>query len=189
MKRTNPSNLDKNEDSIVAFLSSKQPQANPQNKRLKSGPLINQFIREVTEEITQQDLDNNQRTGSSVAEDLMAVIRLVLDNRELIHYIQNGQCTSVSDLASLTGRDLPNISRTLSRLTAYGLVGFEENDKDARSKKPVWLLKTLNHVDHMDWVQAYCLSMVLLNGNIGKEGDSRFSKLEKSIRKILLNPA
>jgi hypothetical protein len=56
---------------------------------------------------------------------------------EMIRLIKSSSASTVSQLALKLGRELPNVSRTLSRMAAYGLVGFEGGAEDARSKRPI----------------------------------------------------
>ena len=120
------------------------------------------FVREAMEEIAEQDRANARKAAPSVADDLMAVMRLVSDNHDMIQLIQSRRFGSVSELAAELKRELPNVSRTLSRMAAYVLIGYEGDRGDARAKKPVWLLSALPSHEHLDWIQAYCLAMAFL---------------------------
>ena len=44
------------------------------------------------------------------------------DNRALLRVIRDGQPNSLAELAELTGRKVPNLSRTLKTMASYGLV-------------------------------------------------------------------
>ena len=44
------------------------------------------------------------------------------DNRALLRVIRNEQPNSLAELAELTGRKVPNLSRTLKTMASYGLV-------------------------------------------------------------------
>jgi predicted transcriptional regulator len=151
----------KNESPVLAFLSGRGPNPLPERKKGIGGRREQKFLDEALWEVAEQDKANEHRSEPSVAEDLMAVIRLVSDNREMIRLIISQSASTVSDLALKLGRELPNVSRTLSKMAAYGLVGFEGVAEDARSKRPVWMLPDEASVEGMDWVQAYCLSMAL----------------------------
>jgi hypothetical protein len=101
---------------------------------------------------------------------------------EMIQLMQSPRIGSVSDLAVALGRELSNVSRTLSRMAAYGLVGFEENAGDARAKKPVWKLSVLPDHEGLDWIQAYCLAMALQKRTgIGMDS-MHFSTMESAVR-------
>lgn len=171
-----------NQRSAVEFLSGRGANPIPANKRRKAGPLETEFVREAMQEIAEQDRENERKSGPGVADDLMAVMRLVSDNHEMIQLIQSRKIGSVSDLAVALGRELPNVSRTLSRMAAYGLLGFEENKGDARAKKPVWKLSVLPDREGLDWIQAYCLAMALQK-RTGIDMDSvHFSTMESAVR-------
>src|SRR5450830_1805621 len=134
MSNKNMNNTDNRQSPVLDFLSGRGPNPIPESRRQKAGPLEKQFIREAMQEIAEQDSENERKTAPSVADDLIAVMRLVSDNHEMIQLIQGRKCGSVSDLANTLGRELPNVSRTLSRMAAYGLIGFEENGDDGRTK-------------------------------------------------------
>lgn len=152
---------DNRESPVLVFLSGRGPNPTSENKRSEAGPFEKKFLDEAMQEIAEQDRANERKATPSVADMLMAVMRLVSDNHEMIQLIQSRRLSTVSDLAMAMGRELPNVSRTLSRMAAYGLIGFEESGMDARSKKPVWLLPELPGHEDLDWVQAYCLTMAL----------------------------
>ncbi|MES2077385.1 MAG: hypothetical protein V4462_17355 [Pseudomonadota bacterium] len=178
-----------NQRSALKFLSGRGANPIPANKRKEAGPLETEFVRNAIQEIAEQDRENERKAGPGVADDLMTVMRLVSDNREMIQLIQSRRIGSVSDLAVALGRELPNVSRTLSRMAAYGLVGFEENVGDARAKKPVWKLSVLPDHEGLDWIQAYCLAMALQE-RTGISVDSiRFSTMESAVRDAVASTA
>jgi predicted transcriptional regulator len=171
-----------NRRAAIAFLSGRGSNPIPANKRRKAGPLETEFVGEAMREIAEQDREIERKSGPGVTDDLMTVMRLVSDNHEMIQLIQSRRIVSVSDLAVALGRELPNVSRTLSRMAAYGLVGFEENAGDARAKKPVWKLSVLPDHEGLDWIQAYCLAMALQK-RTGIGMDSvHFSTMESAVR-------
>ena len=176
------------EGSVLAFLSGRGPNPIPENKRGNAGPLAKKFIDEAMQDIAEQDRANEQKPAPSVADILMAVMRLVSDNHEMIQLIQSRRMSTVSDLAVALGRELSNVSRTLSRMAAYGLVGFEEDGTDARSKKPVWLLPALPGHEDLDWVQAYCLTMALTKKAAGLR-PADLSAMETVIRGVVQSAA
>ena len=147
--------------SVVSYLSGDGANPMPQGARGRAGPLEKKFVAGAMREISLQDRANERKVAPSVADTLMAVIRLVSDNREMIQLIQGGKVSTMSEVAAAMGRELSNVSRTLSRMAAYGLIRFDDGGVDARSKKPVWLMDKLPGGEGLDWVQAYCLSMAL----------------------------
>jgi len=54
------------------------------------------------------------------------VVRLLTpENRQLLSTIRNRKPRSVTELAQMTGRAQPNLTRTLAKLEAIGLITFE----------------------------------------------------------------
>lgn len=86
------------------FLSGRGANPIPENRRRKAGPLEAKFVREAMREIVGQDRENERKAAPGVADDLMAVMRLVSDNHEMIQLIQSRRIGSVSDLAVALGR-------------------------------------------------------------------------------------
>lgn len=68
----------------------------------------------------------------------MATMAAVLseDNRAMLRLIHERKPKSLTELAELTGRQVPNLSRTLRMMEGYGLVSIEKN---ARETQPVAL--------------------------------------------------
>jgi len=68
----------------------------------------------------------------------MATMAAVLseDNRALLRTVHDRKPKSLTELAELTGRQLPNLSRTLRMMEGYGLVTIE---KIARETQPIAL--------------------------------------------------
>ena len=177
------------QSSALEFLSGNGPNPIPEKKRSKGGPLEKKFVNEAMQEISMQDRENDLKEVPTVAEDLIAVIRLISDNHELIQLIQSGTIATMSDLAAALGRELSNVSRTLSRMAAYGLIESENVGGDARAKKPVWQLSTLSSREDLDWIQAYCLVMALQNNSAAGLGATNFSKIERAVRDLISSTA
>ena len=157
-----------NRDGAVrAYLAGRGPKPIPGDKRGGAEPLTKNFMDETMLEIAEQDKANESKAAPTVADDLMAVMRLVSDNHAMIQLIQGRGVSTVSDLAVAMGRELSNVSRTLSRMAAYGLIGFEAGSTDARLKRPIWLLPELPGHQDLDWVQVYCLAMAVKNRKAG----------------------
>lgn len=68
----------------------------------------------------------------------MATMAAVLseDNRALLRIVHDRNPKSLTKLAELTGRQVPNLSRTLRMMEGYGLVTIEKN---ARETQPIAL--------------------------------------------------
>lgn len=68
----------------------------------------------------------------------MATMAAVLseDNQSLLRLIRDKHPKSLTALAELTGRQVPNLSRTLRMMEGYGLVTLKKN---AREIAPVAL--------------------------------------------------
>jgi len=152
---------------VQAYLAGRGPKPIPDVKRNGAAPLTKKFMDEAMLEIAEQDKANESKAAPTVADDLMAVMRLVSDNHAMIQLIQSRGVSTVSDLAVAMGRELSNVSRTLSRMAAYGLIGFEAGSTDAHLKRPIWLLPELPGHQDLDWVQVYCLAMAVKNRKAG----------------------
>jgi predicted transcriptional regulator len=54
------------------------------------------------------------------------------DNRRLLRLINEKQPKSLTELAELSGRKVPNLSRTLRLMADYGLVSLQRNVRDVQ---------------------------------------------------------
>lgn len=54
------------------------------------------------------------------------------DNRRLLRLIHDRQPKSLTELAELSGRKVPNLSRTLRLMADYGLVSLQRNVRDVQ---------------------------------------------------------
>lgn len=54
------------------------------------------------------------------------------DNRHLLRLIDDRQPKSLTELAALSGRQVPNLSRTLRLMANYGLVSLQRNVRDVQ---------------------------------------------------------
>jgi predicted transcriptional regulator len=52
--------------------------------------------------------------------------------RALLRTIRGRQPRSLTELAALTGRKVPKLSRTLRMMAGYGLVGLQKNTRDVQ---------------------------------------------------------
>lgn len=68
----------------------------------------------------------------------MATMAAVLseDNRALLHIIRDAKPKTLTELAALSGRQVPNLSRTLRMMEGYGLVELKKN---VREVEPITL--------------------------------------------------
>ena len=64
----------------------------------------------------------------------MASLAAVLseDNRALLRVIRKAKPRSLTELAELTGRKLPNLSRTVKTMASYGLVDLMRDKGEVR---------------------------------------------------------
>jgi predicted transcriptional regulator len=70
-----------------------------------------------------------------------ALMRLLTpENRRLLTVIRDRQPQSIAELAAITGRAAPNLTRTLAKLEA---VGFARMRRVARRKVPTVAVRTL----------------------------------------------
>nr|WP_294864218.1 helix-turn-helix domain-containing protein [uncultured Pseudogulbenkiania sp.] len=62
----------------------------------------------------------------------MATMAAVLseDNQSLLRLIRDKRPKSLTELAELTGRQVPNLSRTLRMMEGYGLVELKKNVRE-----------------------------------------------------------
>ncbi len=62
----------------------------------------------------------------------MATMAAVLseDNQALLRLIRDQRPKSLTELAELTGRQVPNLSRTLRMMESYGLVKLKRNVRE-----------------------------------------------------------
>jgi len=164
----------------MAFLSGKGPNPVPKGKRSGPGPLGSGFLDEVDADVERQDRENNERQEGNWSDDLLAILRLRSDNKEMISLIQSASCESVSDLAKQLGRELSNVSRTLSKMAAYGMVGYER-EGESRAKRPVWLLPIAEAGSDMDWVEAFCVLRAMRVGLGASPDPQRFKKMEAAV--------
>ena len=91
--------------------------------------------------IRRSDVPKPAATGSDVPTvwfPSMPTLAAVLseDNRALLRLIHDQRPPSLTALAELTGRQVPNLSRTLRMMESYGLVALK---KSAREIAPVAL--------------------------------------------------
>ena len=62
----------------------------------------------------------------------MATMAAVLseDNQSLLRLIRDKRPKSLTELSGLTGRQVPNLSRTLRMMEGYGLVELKKNVRE-----------------------------------------------------------
>lgn len=62
----------------------------------------------------------------------MASLAAVLseDNRALLRVIHSAKPKSLTELAALTERKVPNLSRTVKTMASYGLLELQRNNRD-----------------------------------------------------------
>ena len=77
--------------------------------------------------------DTAKALGAKRAEALVKL--LSEENRTMLHLIDSRHPGSVRELAALVGRKESNLSRTLKKLEAVGIVGFEEGAGRARAPR------------------------------------------------------
>ena len=79
--------------------------------------------------------------GEQSFESVGALMRLLTpENRELLALIRDRSPKSIAELATLSGRAAPNLTRTLAKLEAVGFVRMEE---DARRRVPTAIVHKL----------------------------------------------
>jgi predicted transcriptional regulator len=82
----------------------------------------------------QPDTRSTEKNAPTVWFASMASLAAVLseDNRALLHVIQEAKPRSLTELAALTGRKLPNLSRTVKTMASYGLMDLVRDNGEVR---------------------------------------------------------
>lgn len=79
--------------------------------------------------------------GGVSFESVEALMRLLTpENRQLLAIIRDRKPRSIAELAALSGRAAPNLTRTLTKLRAAGFVRMED---DRRRKVPTAIIQML----------------------------------------------
>jgi len=79
--------------------------------------------------------------GGATFDSVEALLRLLTpQNRELLAIIRDKKPQSIAELAELTGRAQPNLTRTLGKLVAIGFVRLKNVD---RRKVPTTTIRSL----------------------------------------------
>jgi predicted transcriptional regulator len=184
VRKKNNKNLSEKHSVVLEFLSGKAP--SPINSEMQGlpGPLEKEFLDDVEAHISNQDRENESLPKLTALEELMAVLRLVVDNREMLILIEKGSCSSVSKLARELGRELSNVSRTLSKMVAYGLVDFVKGEGQV-SKKPVLLVNLPTGTQTDDWAEAYCIARAVRGGGLMLIEPEKFTIAEEAVRSAL----
>jgi len=184
VRKKNNKNLSEKHSVVLEFLSGKAP--SPINSEMQGlpGPLEKEFLDDVEAHISNQDRENESLPKLTALEELMAVLRLVVDNREMLILIEKGSCSSVSELARELGRELSNVSRTLSKMVAYGLVDFVKGEGQV-SKKPVLLVNLPTGTRTDDWAEAYCIARAVRGGGLMLIEPEKFTIAEEAVRSAL----
>ncbi len=183
-KKKEQKKLTENHSAVLNFLSGKGPNPVPLKKRGHPGPLEKDFMDDVEAHVLEQDNGNEARPKPTALEELMVVLRLVIDNREMLLMIEQGKYSSVSELAQAIGRELSNVSRTLSKLAAYGLVDFIKSEGQI-AKKPILLVALPKGSGTDDWAEVYCIARALRGGRLISLESGKFSDAEGAVRLVL----
>lgn len=94
--------------------------------------------------------------GGTTVDSVEALLRLLTpQNRELLAIIRDKKPQSIAELAELTGRAQPNLTRTLGKLVAIGFVRLKNVD---RRKVPTTTIQSLrinidpfSQNDRLEW--------------------------------------
>ena len=159
---------------VLDFLSGAGANPLPAGKRVKPGREEVAFVKEVDADVVAQDRENSEdkeRPEPTAFEELIMVLRLMNDNQEMLALIEKGECSTVSDLAKRMNRELSNVSRTISKLGAYGIVGLIR--EGGAAKRPVLLMNLPKGSTGNDWAEAYCVARAVRHGGLmGLEANS-----------------
>lgn len=106
-----------------------------------------QRLRDLADEMlrgARGEIDAPNDAGEPSFESAEALMRLLTpENRQLLGIIRDRRPQSVSELARMSGRAEPNVSRTLAKLAAVGLVDMRSV---ANKRMPVAKVATLRLV-------------------------------------------
>lgn len=105
--------------------------------KIQSHDALRREMKAVARGRKQAPADAARPSFNSVA----AVMRLLTpENRALMAVIRDRQPHSIAELADMTGRAAPNLTRTLAKLEAFGLVRMKSVK---RRKVPISTIRTL----------------------------------------------
>lgn len=98
-------------------------------------------LREEMKAVARGEKKAPKDAGSMSFDSVEALLRLLTpQNRELLAIIRDKKPQSIAELAALTGRAQPNLTRTLGKLEAIGFVRFKTVE---RRKVPTTLVHSL----------------------------------------------
>jgi predicted transcriptional regulator len=87
-------------------------------------------LREKMKEVARGERLAPKDAGGTTFDAVEALLRLVTpQNRELLAIIRDKKPQSIAELAELTGRAQPNLTRTLGKLAAIGFVRMKNVDR------------------------------------------------------------
>jgi predicted transcriptional regulator len=87
-------------------------------------------LREEMKAVARGDRLAPQDAASATFDSVEALLRLLTpQNRELLAIIRDKKPQSIAELAELTGRAQPNLTRTLGKLAAIGFVRLKNVDR------------------------------------------------------------
>ena len=102
--------------SMGAFIISTREMKNPKIQNLRS-------LREEMKAVARGNRPAPADAGKPSFNSVEAVVRLLTpDNRRLLALIRDRKPRSVAELAAMTGRAQPNLTRTLAKLEAVGFI-------------------------------------------------------------------
>jgi len=99
-------------------------------------------LREEMKAVARGEKRAPKGAGGTSFESVEALMRLLTpQNRELLAIIRDKKPQSIAELAELTGRASPNLTRTLGKLEAVGFVRMKSVE---RRKVPITVVRSLN---------------------------------------------
>ncbi len=99
-------------------------------------------LREEMKAVARGEKRAPKGVGGTSFESVEALMRLLTpQNRELLAIIRDKKPQSIAELAELTGRASPNLTRTLGKLEAVGFVRMKSVE---RRKVPITVVRSLN---------------------------------------------
>jgi len=99
-------------------------------------------LREEMKAVARGDKKTPKDAGGTSFDSVEALLRLLTpQNRELLAVIRDKKPQSIAELAQMTGRAQPNLTRTLGKLEAIGFVRFKTVERRKVPTAPVHSLR------------------------------------------------
>src|SRR5271169_5365101 len=99
-------------------------------------------LRDEMKAVARGDISAPKDAGCTTFDSVEALMRLLTpQNRQLLAVIRDKKPQSIAELAELTGRAQPNLTRTLGKLEAVGFVRFKTVERRKVPTAPIHSLR------------------------------------------------